>query len=215
MIIKNSTSYPDAFLRRMCGWIRAKLDMPEIWIAEAAFRNRSDRSYSGHAWWWQRRVVISTGRQQPRRAMTPEEYDEERFHILRRRLLPLVGEFSNMTPEEYAVQDRVHKIMSLARLDHNFNNPPDPAAELARENTRRLHDLVATTAHEFEHVNRHRLEAAGKLAKTRRGGRSGGGSEFLVEHEAQRVLRLFLADAARLEQQWRAAPVASAACRPK
>jgi hypothetical protein len=63
MKLKNTTDYPDHFLRRMVAWCCKQLECPPSIIREAAFRNRSDRYTSGHAYWAGRgRFVVSSGK---------------------------------------------------------------------------------------------------------------------------------------------------------
>lgn len=48
MRFKNSTDFPDHFLRRMVSWCCKQLDLPVRWVHRGTFRN-SRRSISGHA----------------------------------------------------------------------------------------------------------------------------------------------------------------------
>lgn len=60
MKLRNSTDYPNYFLRRMVGWICRQVDYPASRVREAQFRNRTGSVYSGHAY-GSRRIVASVG----------------------------------------------------------------------------------------------------------------------------------------------------------
>jgi hypothetical protein len=60
MKLKNSTSWPDHFIRRMAAWCCRQSGLPVRELRHAEFRNRK-RSYSGHAW-MSGRIVCSIGR---------------------------------------------------------------------------------------------------------------------------------------------------------
>jgi alkyl hydroperoxide reductase subunit AhpF len=60
MKIKNSTDWPVHFLRRMAGWCCRQVGLPASKLRQAEFRNRTTRSYSGHAYYGGR-VVCSIG----------------------------------------------------------------------------------------------------------------------------------------------------------
>jgi hypothetical protein len=62
MKLKNSTDWPDHFLRRMVSWCCKELDIPVRTIKEAVFRNRS-HNFSGHAYPWRKRIVVSCAAQ--------------------------------------------------------------------------------------------------------------------------------------------------------
>lgn len=57
MKLKNTTDFPDYFLRRMVSWCCKQLDYSSRNISEAQFRNRSDSCASGCAYGSQRFVV--------------------------------------------------------------------------------------------------------------------------------------------------------------
>lgn len=60
MKLKNSSWWPDAFLRRMLRWTCRELGYPSRMIVEATFRKRPRRAYSGYAW-PSRRIVVGVG----------------------------------------------------------------------------------------------------------------------------------------------------------
>jgi hypothetical protein len=60
MKLRNSTDWPDYFLRRMVAWCCRQVDYKPSRVREAQFRNRTKRSYSGHAY-GSRRIVASVG----------------------------------------------------------------------------------------------------------------------------------------------------------
>jgi hypothetical protein len=59
MKIVNSTSFPDYFLRRLVSYCCKDHGLKVREIRTATFRNRSDSSYSGHAWWGSREICVS------------------------------------------------------------------------------------------------------------------------------------------------------------
>lgn len=67
MKLKNTTEWPDWFLRRMVAWCCRELGCSTAIIREAVFRNRKDRYTSGHAWWGGKRgrFVVSSGLKSP------------------------------------------------------------------------------------------------------------------------------------------------------
>ena len=60
MKLKNSTTFENHFLRRMVAWCAKQVEYPVSKVREAQFRNRTRRSYSGHAY-GSRRIVCSIG----------------------------------------------------------------------------------------------------------------------------------------------------------
>jgi hypothetical protein len=60
MKLKNSTDWPDHFLRRMAAWCCRQSGLPVRKLRRAEFRNRLARAYSGHAD-WSGRIVCSIG----------------------------------------------------------------------------------------------------------------------------------------------------------
>ena len=59
MRLKNTTDYPDYFLRRMVSWCCKELDLPARAVKDATFRNRRTSPLSGRAWPWRGRIVVS------------------------------------------------------------------------------------------------------------------------------------------------------------
>src|SRR4051812_38961938 len=48
MILKNSTDFPDAFLRRMTAWCCKQVQLPVRWLRRATFRNvKRGHAFSG------------------------------------------------------------------------------------------------------------------------------------------------------------------------
>lgn len=60
MKLKNTTDFPDHFLRRMVSWCCKELELPVRKVRNAAFGNRTNSAYSGHAW-YSMRIHISIG----------------------------------------------------------------------------------------------------------------------------------------------------------
>ena len=60
MRLRNSTDWPDYFLRRMVAWCCGELGLPVRRLRNAQFRNRSTCNYSGHAY-SSMRIVCSVG----------------------------------------------------------------------------------------------------------------------------------------------------------
>jgi hypothetical protein len=61
MKIKNTTDWPDQFLRRMAGWCCRQVGLPASKLREAKFRNRTTRCYRGVAYLGSSRIVCSIG----------------------------------------------------------------------------------------------------------------------------------------------------------
>ena len=59
MRLKNSTDFPDHYLRKMTSWCCRKLGLPVRYVQSAEFRNRHTTIYSGHAYLYQHRIVCS------------------------------------------------------------------------------------------------------------------------------------------------------------
>lgn len=60
MRLRNSTDWPDHFLRRMVSWCCRQIGYPPSKVREVQFRNRTRRCYSGRAY-GSRRIVCSVG----------------------------------------------------------------------------------------------------------------------------------------------------------
>ena len=60
MKLRNSTPWPDHFLRRLVSWCARQVGLPPSKVRNVQFRNRSKRSYSGHAYGGGR-IVCSVG----------------------------------------------------------------------------------------------------------------------------------------------------------
>lgn len=61
MKIKNSTDWPNNFLRRMTAWCCRELKMSPGLVSSIQFRNRNDGRTSGRAYWPSNRIVVSAG----------------------------------------------------------------------------------------------------------------------------------------------------------
>jgi hypothetical protein len=60
MKLKNTTDWPDWFLRRMAGWCRRKLGVSAGDLKQAVFRN-SRAAWGGAAWIYPRRITVCVG----------------------------------------------------------------------------------------------------------------------------------------------------------
>lgn len=60
MILRNTSSWTNRFLRRMLAWVCKEVDYPLQKIVEAEFGNRTTRAYSGRAW-ASRRILVRVG----------------------------------------------------------------------------------------------------------------------------------------------------------
>ncbi len=95
MKLKNSTDWPDYFLRRMVAWCCREVGLPASVVHRIAFGNRSRGAYSGHAW-QSMRVHVSIG---------PESCYPTTGHL-----------YPGCTSEAYrapALQDRVEGLVAV------------------------------------------------------------------------------------------------------
>lgn len=58
---KNSTAWPDRFLRRMLSWVCREVGCPRSTVRNAEFGNRTTSPYSGRAWDWNKRILVRIG----------------------------------------------------------------------------------------------------------------------------------------------------------
>lgn len=189
MKIKNSTDYPDHFLRRLVSWCCRQLDIPVRSITKATFRNRME-SYSGHCKVSSGEIVVSIRRpwdypihvfNRPLNRVWAEKYDDPVSIATNAGGGVMVGERADM----------LEKAESL-----RLNDPEN-----------RLLTLVKITAHEIAHRMNYLEESRTRGVGTR-GLRPGqrrmvsGGSEKNTNMYERKLLAAFTADQSRLIEAW-------------
>lgn len=82
MKLKNTTDFPDWFLRRMISWVRlnSHIELPTKYLREVEVRNRRTayRKRSGHASIYEGRIVLSIGTLD---VFRPYLFDESNMHL--------------------------------------------------------------------------------------------------------------------------------------
>lgn len=177
MRLKNTTDWPDYFLRRLVSWCCRQLDLPGHFVREAKFRNRTSGRYSGHAYHNSHsgRIVVSI------RVLREPESAEAR----RERFLTAAGK---VRPERADWRDK---------LIAEANAPYDQEAAGAQQDRQRVDDLVEVTAHELRH-----LLAGHEGERTRGAGRRIASSERVTNHDAAKVLTIFRESRDALLAEW-------------
>lgn len=194
MKIKNTTDWPDYFLRRLVAWCCRELQMPARNIREAVFRNRTGFSYSGHCDLWGR-IVVSIYR--PMKPVIEEITGKQRAgqeHLNR------ILKRSAMAAMVDPVHLKTHKFCGCyCERSEAEKRVRDwtPQAERAQC----INDLVRVTAHECAH----RMQTIEKSMTRRHGKRQGGSERRTCKHERD-VLAKFMANRDALLAAWNEPP---------
>jgi hypothetical protein len=181
--LKNSTSFPDYFLRRMVAWCCRQLEFPVRRVRYAQFRNR-ERGYSGHAWPGANRICVSVGQ------FHEVSHDQaERPNYDRKKVSSFCEVREPGKPVTYRVWTKIEKT-----LDERTNS------------------LVRVTAHECAHLMLscfgRTISVDSQKPHGRRLLRNGGSEQQTTWHE-NKLMELFLANRAALIAEWNDQPKVS------
>ncbi len=205
MRLKNSTDWPDWFVRRMLAWCCREIGYPIRQLHEAQIRNRSRGHYSGHAYYGGRRIVVSIG---------PETFTTTYLIYERAGVKLTVEECAALLPDVRRLLLQGNTINGLSTRTEKATKTCWPTTPDSRPGMQgevmfdRLEALVAVAAHEIYHLAAHFVEE--HRQRTRGSGRHFASSERHTRVEEVRVLRLFRANREALVAEWNTAPASPA-----
>lgn len=202
MKLKNTTSVPDYFLRRMTSWCCKQLGVPVRKIRKITFRNKSG-GYSGHCYPASGIIVVST---------TPERVPKMSELTQAERVKH--QEFSKRVGRpELSDPVRLHTSKQSGVVCERSNSG-DLMQKYTRTLRHRIDDLVAVTAHEVAHRMQYLENSNTRRSRKYNTVTSGGSERRTVAHE-RIVKSKFMEQADQLIEQWSVPPQrTSAAARP-